>query len=284
MKTKKMLSFFIAVLSVLIAFDLWLGWENKSIVTTEICIEDEDIPSSFSGFCIVQVSDLHNETFGFRNKKLIKSIKEANPDIIVMTGDMVDIYRPDIDVTLSFAEEITEIAPVYFVTGNHDVKVVGRDKLLEGLKKAGVTVLRNQKTEIEKSGEKINLLGIDDPKFLDDFMRNDDRTNTKTAVEKLVRETDSYNLLLAHRPEMFDVYVSCGVNFVLTGHAHGGQIRLPNKGGVLAPGQGWWPEYDSGLYEEGNTQMVVSRGLGNSRFPFRVNNKPEIVTVILESK
>lgn len=284
MKTKKILSFFIVVISVLIAFDLWLGWENKSIVTTEIIIGDEDIPSSFSDFRIVQISDLHNTTFGFKNKKLINKIKDAKPDIIVMTGDMADIYRPDIDVTLAFAEEITEIAPVYFVTGNHDVKVVGREKLLTGLEKAGVTILRNRKTEIEKSGEKIILAGIDDPKFLDDFMREDDRTNTKNAIENLGYDKNTYTVLLAHRAEMIDVFSSCGMNLVLTGHAHGGQIRLPGKGGVLAPGQGWWPQYDSGLYKEGETQMVVSRGLGNSYFPFRINNRPEIVIAILENK
>lgn len=284
MKTKKILSFFIAVLLAFIAVDLWLGWENKSIVTTEITVENEGIPSSFSGFRIVQISDLHNTTFGFKNKKLINKIKDARPDIIVMTGDMADIYRPDIDVTLSFAEKITEIAPVYFVTGNHDVKVVGREKLLTGLEKAGVTVLRNRKTEIEKSGEKIILAGIDDPKFLDDFMREDDRTNTKHAIENLACDKNTYTVLLAHRAEMIDVFSSCGVNLVLTGHAHGGQIRLPSKGGVLAPGQGWWPKYDSGLYKEGNTQMIVSRGLGNSYFPFRINNRPEIVVAILESE
>lgn len=284
MKTKKIMSFFIVVLSVFIAFDLWLGWENKSIVTTEIIIGDEDIPSSFSDFRIVQISDLHNTTFGFNNKKLINKIKDAKPDIIVMTGDMADIYRPDIDVTLAFAEEVTEIAPVYFVTGNHDVKVVGREKLLTGLEKAGVTILRNRKTEIEKSGEKIILAGIDDPKFLDDFMREDDRTNTKNAIENLGCDKNTYTVLLAHRAEMIDVFSSCGMNLVLTGHAHGGQIRLPGKGGVLAPGQGWWPKYDSGLYKEKDTQMVVSRGLGNSYFPFRINNRPEIVVAILENK
>lgn len=284
MKTRKFLLVIITVLLAFSAVDIWLGWENKSLMTTEIAVESENLPASFSGFRIVQVSDLHNTTFGIKNKKLINVIKKANPDIIVITGDMVDMNRTEIDVALSFAEKAVSVAPTYFVTGNHDVKAVGRKKLLDGLENIGVFVMRNEKTEIEKAGEKITLLGIDDPKFLDDFMRNDDITNTKNAIEKLMEETDTYSVLLAHRAEMFGVFVSSGVDLVLTGHAHGGQIRLPGKGGMLAPGQGWWPQYDSGLYEKQNTQMIVSRGLGNSAFPFRINNRPEIVVAVLKNK
>lgn len=284
MKLRRFLTAVIAVLLLFSAVDIWLGWENKSLVTTEIAVESENLPSSFSGFRIVQVSDLHNTTFGFNNRKLLEAIKKAKPDIIVITGDMVDMNRTEIDVALSFAEKAVLLAPTYFVTGNHDVKAVGREKLLDGLENTGVFVMRNKKTEIEKSGEKITLMGIDDPKFLDDFMRDDDITNTKNAIGKLMEKTDTYSVLLAHRAEMFDVFASCGVDLVLTGHAHGGQVRLPGKGGMLAPGQGWWPEYDSGLYVKQGTQMIVSRGLGNSAFPFRINNRPEIVVAVLKNK
>ncbi len=284
MKTKKVLSFLIVLLIVLIPIDLWLGWENKALVTTEIAVNDSRIPSSFSDFRIVQVSDLHNTVFGWKNKNLINAIKDAKPDIIVLTGDMVDTNRRDIDVVLSFAEEITKISPVYFVTGNHDVKVVGREYLLEGLENKGVVVLRNEKVTLERNGEKVALMGIDDPKFLDDFLKSDDRTNTKTAIESIETEDDTYEILLAHRAEMIDVYASTGVDLVFSGHAHGGQIRLGKKGGLLAPGQGWYPQYDAGLYEKDNTKMIVSRGLGNSTFPFRINNRPEIVVAVLNSK
>lgn len=284
MKLRRFLAAVIVVLLVFSAVDIWLGWENKSLVTTEIAVESENLPSSFSGFRIVQVSDLHNTTFGFNNRKLLEVIKKAKPDIIVITGDMVDMNRTEIDVALTFAEKAVLLAPTYFVTGNHDVKAVGRKELLDGLENAGVFVMRNEKTEIEKSGEKITLLGIDDPKFLDDFMRDDDITNTKNAIGKLMEKTDTYSVLLAHRAEMFDVFASCGVDLVLTGHAHGGQVRLLGKGGMLAPGQGWWPEYDSGLYAKQGAQMIVSRGLGNSAFPFRINNRPEIVVAVLKNK
>ena len=283
MKTKKVLSFLIVLILFLIPVDLWLGWENKALVTTEIVVNDERIPSSFSGFRIVQVSDLHNTTFGWENKNLIKEIENAKPDIIVLTGDMVDTKRRDIDVVLSFAEKITPLAPVYFVTGNHDVKVFGREYLLEGLEKRDVVVLRNEKVTIEKNGEKITLMGIDDPKFLDDFMKGDDKTNTKNAIESLKGEDDSYTVLLAHRAEMLDVFASCSVDLVFAGHAHGGQVRL-KSGGILAPGQGWFPKYDAGLYEKDGIKMIVSRGLGNSTFPFRINNRPEIVVAVLNSK
>lgn len=284
MKTKKVLSFLIVFAFLLIPVDLWLGWENKALVTTEIVVNDSRIPSSFSGFRIVQVSDLHNATFGKENKNLVKAVIDAKPDIIVLTGDMVDTKRRDIDVVLSFAEEITPTAPVYFVTGNHDVKVLGREYLLEGLEKRGVVVLRNEKVELERNGEKITLMGIDDPKFLDDFMKDDDKTNTKNAIKSLMGDDENYKILLAHRAEMIDVFAQTGVNLVFSGHAHGGQIRISGKGGILAPGQGWFPKYDAGLYEKENTKMIVSRGLGNSTFPFRINNRPEIVVAVLNSK
>lgn len=283
MKTKKKLVLIIAVFVVLIGLDLFFGWQNKALLTTEIAVENENIPSSFSGFRIVQVSDLHNTTFGFKNKKLLEAIEKAKPDIIVITGDLVDMNRTEIDVALSFSEKAVDIAPVYFVTGNHDVKAVGRTDLLEGLKKCGVSVMRNKKTEIEKSGQKITLLGIDDPKFLDDFMAYDDKTNTKIMLDKLNENKNNFTVLLAHRAEMIDVFSEAGIDLVLTGHAHGGQIRLPGYGGVLAPGQGWFPEYDSGLYRKQGTQMIVSRGLGNSAFPFRINNRPEIIVAELIS-
>lgn len=285
MKTKKILLPIIIILSLVFVFNLFLTYENKTIVTTEIEISNKKIPEVFSDYRIVHISDLHNTEFGTDNKKLIKKIEDAKPDIIVMTGDIIDIYRPRIKVALHLAEELVKIAPVYFVSGNHDVKADGREFLFAGYKELGVNILRNRTVTLEKNGESISLSGIDDPKFLDDFMSGTDEENTENILQTLVQNQDEiFKILLAHRPEMMDVYSSLGIDLVFTGHAHGGQINLPFKGGLIAPGQGWFPEYYKGVYTKGNTQMIVNRGLGNSAFPFRINNKPEIIIAELKSE
>lgn len=282
MKTRKFLLPIVIFLSLFLIFDLFLAWENKTIVTTEIEVVSDKIPEEFSGYRIVQISDLHNTEFGFRNKKLIEKVKAADPDIIVMTGDMVDMYRPRINVAVRLGEELVSIAPTYFVTGNHDVKAVGREALLAGFENTGVNILRNKNISIEKGDKKIELLGIDDPKFLDDTMKGTDVQNTENAIKSLIKDENTFKILLAHRPEMIDVYSSLNIDLVLSGHAHGGQINIPGKGGIMAPGQGWFPQYYEGLYTVGNTQMIVNRGLGNSVFPFRINNRPEIVVAELK--
>ncbi len=285
MKTRKILLPIIIVLTFVFAIDLYLAWENKTIVTTKIEVVSDKVPESFSDYKIVHISDLHNTEFGFRNRRLIEKIEKAKPDIIVMTGDMVDMYRPRINVAVSLGENLCKIAPTYFVTGNHDVKAVGREELLDGFKDAGVTVLDNKNILIEKDGESICLLGIDDPKFLDDTRTGTDRENIESVLRLLTENTqEKFEILLAHRPEMIDVYSSFKIDLVLSGHAHGGQINIPGKGGVVAPGQGWFPEYYEGLYTVNNTKMIVNRGLGNSAFPFRINNKPEIIIAELKSK
>ncbi len=285
MKTKKILLPIIIILSLIFVFNLFLTYENKTLVTTEIEIQNKKIPESFDGYRIVHISDLHNTEFGKNNKRLVEKIKNAKPDIIVMTGDMIDMYRPDIDVALNLAENLVQIAPTYFVSGNHDVKTAGREKLFAGYKEIGVNTLRNRSVILEKDGERIILSGIDDPKFLDDFMSANDEENTKNILESLIKnQEENFTILLAHRPEMFEIYSLSGAQLVFSGHAHGGQINIPLKGGLIAPGQGWLPEYYEGIYEKDNTQMVVNRGLGNSAFPFRINNKPEIIVAELKTK
>ena len=284
MKTKKLLLPFIILLTLVFIFCLYLTYENQTLVTTEFEIVNEKIPESFDGYRIVHISDLHNTTFGKDNKKLIERIKTAEPDIIVMTGDMIDMYRTDVDVTVQLVEELVNISPVYFVSGNHDVKTAGREFLFTGFLEAGVNILRNRSISLEKDGESITLIGIDDPKFLDDFLSGTDEENTKRTIESLTANEEEFKILLAHRPEMFDIYCDSGVDLVFSGHAHGGQINIPSKGGLVAPGQGWFPEYYEGIYEKDNTKMIVNRGLGNSKFPFRIKNKPEIIITELKAK
>lgn len=284
MKTrKKILLSIISVIVFVASICLLLLFENKSIVTTEIDVVSDRLPEAFSGYRIVQVSDLHNEEFGEDNKRLIEKIKEAEPDIIVMTGDMIDVYEPEVDVAIDFAENMMKIAPTYFVTGNHESKTVEYHLCLDGYKKAGITILDNKKVYVEKDKEKINLLGIDDQNFFLTYLNGTNEENITTVLNKMMQGVEGYTILLAHRPENINIYSSFDIDLVLSGHAHGGQIKLPFAGGLRSPGQGWFPEYYEGLHNVGDTQMIVSRGLGNSAFPFRFNNRPEIIIVELKT-
>ena len=228
------------------------------------------------------VSDLHNAEFGENNVRLLELLSESRPDIIVITGDLVDSGHTDIDIAISFAEEAARIAPVYYVTGNHEARLSQYDRLRNGLEAADVSMLEDRAVELERDGEKITLVGLSDPDFTvrgDIFGEVPAMVSTK--LESLADTESSYTILLSHRPELFESYAGSGIDLVLSGHAHGGQFRLPFIGGLVAPNQGLFPKYDAGLYTESSTQMVVSRGIGNSIIPVRFNNRPEIVIVEL---
>lgn len=261
----------------------WIVRGNTEITVTRINVASNRLPKSFSGFTIVHVSDLHNAEFGRQNSKLLQKIQKAEPDIIVITGDLIDSGRPDADIALDFARKAMDIAQVYYVTGNHEARADEYKKLEEGLKNAGVVVLRDEMCSIERENEEILLIGLDDPKFT---LKSDWFGETPgmidTRLKNLKDERDEFTVLLSHRPELFEVYAANKIDLVLTGHTHGGQIRLPFIGAVVAPDQGFFPKYDAGLFQSENTTMIISRGLGNSVIPVRINNTPELIAVTLE--
>ena len=154
-----------------------------------------------------------------------------------------------------------------------------RDKLVE----SGVNVLENKSVSLEQGEESINLIGVSDPGFETDYLFGDTEGVLRRHLDELVEDSEEFTLLLSHRPELFELYAEKDIDLVLTGHAHGGQFRLPFVGGVYAPNQGLFPEYDSGMFAEEDTYMIVSRGLGNSLFPFRLNNRPEVIVVTLDN-
>lgn len=278
-KAKMILCTLTALLSVLI---IWTIWGNTALTVNTITISNSRIPTSFSGFKIAQVSDLHNAEFGENNARLLKLLSKNEPDIIVITGDLIDAQHTNIDIALNFVKEAIQIAPVYYVTGNHEASLSQYDRLKDGLESVGVSVLDDRVVELELDGEKITLIGLSDPDFTvkgDVFGEVPAMIDTK--LEKLTNMENSYTILLSHRPELFESYVSSGIDLILCGHAHGGQFRLPFIGGLIAPNQGLFPKYDAGVFSDHNTHMVVSRGLGNSIIPFRFNNRPEIVLVEL---
>ena len=241
------------------------------------------IPQGFDGFRIAQISDLHIAEFGERNEKLIQLLSQTDPDIIVITGDLIDSRHTDIEIALDFARQAVKLAPVYYVSGNHEARVCEYEDLKMGLAEAGVIVLEEQKVQITREGKSISILGIDDPSFQEDYLFGDSESVARQAIENLQNESDGYTVLLSHRPELFNLYVDTGMDLVFSGHAHGGQFRLPFIGGLVAPNQGFFPKYDAGQFTEENTTMIVSRGVGNSIIPIRFNNRPEIVLVTLRN-
>ena len=270
-------------LAALLGVIAWVAWGNTALVTTELSVKSEKLPAAFDGFRLVQVSDLHNASFGEGNAELLERVEQAQPDCIALTGDLVDSRHTDVDAALSFASEAAKIAPTYYVTGNHEARLEEWEQLLTGLEEAGVTILQNESILLEREGQSIAFSGVEDPSFHDDPLLHDTEGIWERNLESLSPEEGRYTILLSHRPEYFAFYEKLGFDLVLAGHAHGGQFRLPGIGGLWAPGQGLFPEYDAGLYQQGGTAMAVSRGLGNSLFPFRVNNRPEIVAITLQA-
>ncbi|MEK6264928.1 MAG: metallophosphoesterase [Clostridium sp.] len=242
-------------------------------------MKSDRLPKSFEKFKIVQISDLHNKVFYKDNNPLVSKITSQNPDIIVITGDLVDRRKYNESNALSFIDKIKSIAPIYYVNGNHEGWSGKFASLERKLKERGVNVLRNESIDYVKGKDKIIISGVDDPSVSTSAYYED-----IISKELLTMDDDKYfRILLSHRPELFDLYVKNNVDVAFTGHAHGGQVIVPLLGGVIAPNQGFWPKYYSGLYTENNTTMVVSRGLGNSIVPQRLLNRPEIVTVTLNS-
>lgn len=250
---------------------------NNWIQTSEYTISSEKLPAAFDGKKIVQVSDLHNATFGENQESLIQKVEAANPDVIFVTGDLIDSNRYDLDAALVLIDALVEMADVYFVTGNHEIATNRIAEITDALIERGVIYLNNESADWEIDGERVQIAGIHDP-LIDPYM--DPAEYTYSAIGE-AGMTDEFSLLLAHRPELISAYAGSGIDAVFSGHAHGGQVRIPGIGGVFAPGQGWFPRMTEGVIQEGDTQLVLSRGLGNSGFPFRILNRPEIVSITL---
>ena len=285
MTAKKKKFIFLAVAAaVLVALVIWIAWGNTALELNTYTISSSKLPQSFDGYRIAHVSDLHNTEMGKDNEKLLAMLRDADPDMIAITGDLIDSRNTDIEVALKFVREAVKIAPCYYVTGNHEARVNEYGELKAGMETAGVTVLEDVRTEISMEGATITLIGVNDPSYQTDYLFGDSETVLNTKLEELHTEDGEFTVLLSHRPELFDAYTDHGIDLVLSGHAHGGQFRLPFIGGLVAPNQGFFPEYDAGIYMEGNTNMLVSRGIGNSILPFRINNRPEVILIELQAE
>ncbi len=268
----------IKALLIFLAVAAFCIWQNNHIVITEVNYENTKINNDLHGYKIVHISDLHNKKFGRRQRRLLEKIKKLKPNIIVVTGDLVDSRRTNIDIAMEFINGAVEIAPVYYVSGNHEIRGKIYEELKEKLLTAGAHVMDNTKTQIEVGSSKIELIGLMDPLYRG-------TSYLRSNLEKLTKnESEFLRILLSHRPNFIDIYAESKVDLVFCGHAHGGQVRLPFIGGIIAPDQGLIPKYTSGVHTLEDTTMVISRGLGNSIIPIRIFNRPEIIAVTLREK
>ena len=277
MTNKKKILFCVlgALVALCIAFGGWVIWANTALKCTDYQITSVRLPAEFEGFRIAQIADLHCAEYDEGNQKLLSMLKEAQPDIIVFTGDTFDERHPDKAPTLAFLRACMEIAPCYMVTGNHECAMNRQDyfALEAQIREIGVDVMHAEKVTLTRGDASITLVGVDDENY-------EGVLHSPEQLRELAG-TDGFTILLSHRPEYFWRYAESGIDLTLSGHAHGGQFRLPLIGGLYAPGQGAFPAYDSGVYTYQNANMVVSRGIGQSSFPLRFNNRPELVIITL---
>jgi hypothetical protein len=248
--------------------------QNTDLTASHYVFRSPKVKGALEGFRITQISDLHNKVFGKDNCRLLALTEAQLPDLLVVTGDLTDSYHTDLDKALDAAERLAKLAPCYYVTGNHEHRMSRekQDSFYRALEDRGLLLLRNEAVTLGLGGG-FRLLGVD---------CNAARTDVLRGL-MADRPSEELNILLAHKPHYAGYYEEAGVDLVLTGHAHGGQWRFPGLGAIYAPGQGLLPKYTAGMYRLGNTVMCVSRGLGNSSFPLRIENKPELVTVTLRS-
>lgn len=268
--------------------------QNHSLQLTGYRYKSDKVPEEFEGFRIIHLSDMHNCVYGNEADDLIKKIRQNKPDIIVITGDSFDSRRRQYFDSLDIIKKLPEISPVYLVTGNHEeLSPDLKEIFLSEIRQAGVKILDGEIIEIQRKKASIYLSGISDytsfavemgllQKALDKNLDCEELNGMKNAfIEKVCRlsenKPEGFNVLLSHRPEMNEVYSENSFDLVFCGHAHGGQFRIPPVGAIYSPGQGFFPKLSEGPHLFGNTTMIVSRGLGNSSFPIRINNRPEIV-------
>ena len=264
---------FIIVLIVIAIIATYCYYENNALQVTNIDISSSKINSKIK---IVQLSDLHSKQFGKNNSDLIKLVNKQKPDIIVFTGDLIDVTTSDINPSLNTLIELNKTTPVYYIVGNHEHGAYKNDEIISTLKTAGVHALSNETTSINIKNTNISIIGLDEINY------------NKQKIDKMLssfEKRSDFKIILSHFPENFqNDYKNYSVDMVMSGHAHGGQVIIPFIGAIYAPGQGFFPKYYMGKYTENNVSLVVSRGLGNSRFPIRINNRPEVVVVNLLPK
>lgn len=278
--TKKQCIMLILIL-IIVAY---LIWSNLSIQVSHYTVDNKVVDSNLNNFKLVQISDFHNSNFGKDQKRLVKKIKKENPNIIVITGDFIDSRRPNLSLSIDLIKEIVKIAPVYYTNGNHEARIpIEYNQLKATMRKEGVIILENEIIDLDVKGTKIRVMGISDPRFV---FENDTDTAVSVYMKETLKSLDEdqtlFRILLSHRPEHASLYFKQQIDLTLSGHAHGGQVRVPFIGGLLAPHQGLFPKYTEGIHQQDRAHLIISRGLGQSIIPLRINNRRELVVITIE--
>ena len=297
MNKKKLVAYiciFLMILIIGISSFIYIGVKvnEGKIDITEYSIINEKIPTEFNDFKIVQLSDFHSKGYGGTTDKIIEEIKNINPDIVVMTGDMISWDIKNIEELEKLIKALVSIFPVYYINGNHEqlaeiLNTKKYEKFINEIRQLGVVTINDSFIQVSKGIESINLYEIDIP--LDEVkgMYIDESKINENYIENTLGIIDStkFNILLAHNPLFIDEYSKWGADLVLSGHMHGGVVRIPfiNKG-IMSPEKGVFPKYDAGEFEIENTTMIINRGIGASSFELRVFNDPEISVITLKDK
>lgn len=229
----------------------------------------------------VHLSDLHGKDFGNNNSRLIEMVRQQKPDLIFFTGDLINSYdKKSYDLSIKTIASLNNVAPVYYINGNHEYRIDYLDELIQKLKENNITVLQNEMKTVTVKGTVINILGLDEK-----------RQNADGIIGNLknLESQSGLKILLSHYPENFSLnkkykFNTYKIDLVLSGHTHGGQIALPYIGAVLAPGQDLFPKYGRGLYTENGVNLIVNRGLGTTEIPIRICSKPEIGVIKVISR
>ncbi len=260
----------------------WFQWQCWGLQVTQTEAVLDRLPEGFDGYKIVQLSDLHGHEYGEGNEELLALVREQKPDLIVVTGDVID-QEGQMEMIPALAKGLAAIAPSYYVTGNHEWSLgTGAVKELKNvLFQCGVRPLSNQFEVLERNGSQMVLAGVDDPNGYADQM------TPEALFAQIGQQTPGlFTLLLAHRNDRFGEYADAGYDFVMSGHGHGGIVRLPFLGGLVGTNRHFFPKWTSGIYTVGDSTLFVSRGLGNNTVPFkgfRIFNRPELAVVTLKS-
>ncbi len=287
MKKAKKRKIALSIISVILVCSIgFLLYGNFYVDIQRIDIKSSKLPDSFNNYLIAHISDYHNRSSVLVDKQIINSLQQEQPDIIVITGDLIDCNETDVQTALEFVDKVREVAPVYFVAGNHEANIASRSfgdfcYLINGLEEMGVTFLRNDFVKISNdAGDFFNLYGIHDPYFYGGYEQVFQQT--EILCDELDMNIDEFNILLAHHPETVTVYKKFKIDVVFSGHAHGGQITLFGTP-VVAPDQKIFPPYTEGLYKTGVTKLIVSRGIGYSTFPLRAFCNPHLIYAVLKT-
>lgn len=253
-------------------------WSNHSLQVERFTFSSPRLPEGFDGCTVVVLADLHGAVFGEDNQRLLETVSNQAPDVILLAGDLLDRFRETPhSYAVDLGRRLAAIAPTYFVTGNHEWALPDVPALKEALTEAGVTVLDNRFVTLERGGDQILLAGVDDPNGY-----ADQKTPEELAEEVHAAWGDGFWLLLAHRNNLFAPrYSRLGADLVISGHGHGGMIRLPFTDGLISVERTLFPSYTAGFYEENGSTAFISRGLGNSGPSFRLFNRPEVAVLTL---